>query len=45
MEIAKKVRAVDTDDVARLVMKHFIKGYKKGSSRKFGMRQFAALKL
>lgn len=40
MEIAKKIRAVDTDDVARLVIeKHFIKDT-KGNLRKFSMQQF-----
>ncbi len=40
MEIAKKVRAVDLDDVARLVIqKHFLKDT-KGNLRKFSMQQF-----
>ncbi|MEK6959677.1 MAG: DNA polymerase II large subunit [Nanoarchaeota archaeon] len=43
MEIAKKVRAVDTDDVARLVIeKHFIKDT-KGNLRKFSMQQFRCI--
>ena len=40
MEIARKVRAVDMDDVARLVIqKHFLKDI-KGNLRKFSMQQF-----
>jgi DNA polymerase II large subunit len=40
MEIAKKVRAVDMDDVAKLVIqKHFLKDI-KGNLRKFSMQQF-----
>lgn len=40
MDIAKKVRAVDKDDVARLVIeKHFLKDT-KGNLRKFSMQQF-----
>ncbi len=44
MEIAKKVRAVDMDDVARLVIqKHFIRDI-KGNLRKFSMQQFRCVK-
>ncbi|MBT4110460.1 DNA polymerase II large subunit [Candidatus Woesearchaeota archaeon] len=40
MEIAQKVRAVDMDDVAKLVIqKHFLKDI-KGNLRKFSMQQF-----
>jgi DNA polymerase II large subunit len=40
MEIAKRLRAVDMDDVARLVIqKHFLKDI-KGNLRKFSMQQF-----
>ncbi len=40
MEIAKKVRAVNMDDVAKLVIqKHFLKDI-KGNLRKFSMQQF-----
>ena len=40
MEIAKRVRAVDMDDVARLVFqKHFLRDI-KGNLRKFSMQQF-----
>lgn len=40
MDIARKVRAVDRDDVARLVIeKHFLKDT-KGNLRKFSMQQF-----
>lgn len=40
MDIAEKVRAVDTSDVARLVIeKHFLKDT-KGNLRKFSMQQF-----
>jgi len=40
MEIAKIVRAVDMDDVAKLVIqKHFLKDI-KGNLRKFSMQQF-----
>ncbi len=40
MDIAKKVRAVDMDDVAKLVIqKHFLKDI-KGNLRKFSMQQF-----
>ena len=40
MEIAKKVRAVDMDDVAKLVIqKHFIRDI-KGNLRKFSMQRF-----
>ncbi|MEK6969739.1 MAG: DNA polymerase II large subunit [Nanoarchaeota archaeon] len=44
MEIAKKVRAVDMDDVAKLVIqKHFLKDI-KGNLRKFSMQQFRCVK-
>jgi len=44
MEIAEKVRAVDTSDVARLVIeKHFIRDT-KGNLRKFSMQQFRCVK-
>ncbi len=44
MEIARKVRAVDMDDVARLVIqKHFLKDI-KGNLRKFSMQQFRCVK-
>jgi DNA polymerase II large subunit len=40
MDLAFKIRAVDTDDVARLVIeKHFIKDT-KGNLRKFSMQEF-----
>jgi len=40
MDLAKRVRAVDTGDVARLVIeKHFLKDT-KGNLRKFTMQQF-----
>jgi DNA polymerase II large subunit len=40
MEIARKVRAVDMDDVAKLVIqKHFLKDI-KGNLRKFSMQKF-----
>lgn len=40
MEIARKIKAVDMDDVARLVIqKHFLKDI-KGNLRKFSMQQF-----
>ena len=40
MEVAEKVRAVDRDDVARLVIeRHFIRDI-KGNLRKFSMQQF-----
>ncbi len=40
MELAKKIRAVDTTDVARLVIeRHFIRDV-KGNLRKFSMQQF-----
>ncbi len=40
MDIAEKVRAVDTSDVAKLVIeKHFLKDT-KGNLRKFSMQQF-----
>ncbi len=40
MEIARKVRAVNMDDVAKLVIqKHFLKDI-KGNLRKFSMQQF-----
>lgn len=40
MELAEKIRAVDTSDVARLVIeKHFIKDT-KGNLRKFSMQRF-----
>jgi len=44
MDIAEKVRAVDTSDVARLVIeKHFIRDT-KGNLRKFSMQQFRCVK-
>ncbi len=44
MEIAKKVRAVDLDDVAKLVIqKHFLKDI-KGNLRKFSTQQFRCVK-
>ncbi len=44
MEIARKIRAVDTDDVAKLVIqKHFLKDL-KGNFRKFSMQQFRCVK-
>ena len=44
MEIARKVRAVDMDDVAKLVLqKHFIRDI-KGNFRKFSMQQFRCVK-
>ncbi len=44
MEIARKVRAVDMDDVAKLVIqKHFLKDI-KGNFRKFSMQQFRCVK-
>jgi len=44
MDIAEKVRAVDTSDVARLVIdKHFIRDI-KGNLRKFSMQQFRCVK-
>lgn len=44
MEIAQKVRAVNMNDVARLVIqKHFIKDL-KGNLRKFSMQQFRCVK-
>ncbi len=44
MEIAKQVRAVVTDDVARLVIeRHFIRDI-KGNLRKFSMQQFRCIK-
>ncbi|MBI4983527.1 DNA polymerase II large subunit, partial [Candidatus Woesearchaeota archaeon] len=44
MEIAKKVRAVDMDDTAKLVIqKHFLKDI-KGNLRKFSMQQFRCVK-
>ena len=44
MEIAKKVRAVDMDDVAKLVIqKHFLKDI-KGNLKKFSMQQFRCVK-
>ncbi len=40
MELAEQLRAVDTSDVARLVIeKHFLKDT-KGNLRKFGMQEF-----
>ncbi|MBI4448869.1 DNA polymerase II large subunit [Candidatus Woesearchaeota archaeon] len=40
MDIARKVRAVDTEDVARLIIeKHFLKDT-RGNLRKFSMQQF-----
>ncbi len=44
MEIARKVRAVDMDDVAKLVIqKHFLRDI-KGNLRKFSMQQFRCIK-
>ena len=44
MEIARKIRAVDMDDVAKLVIqKHFLKDI-KGNLRKFSMQQFRCSK-
>jgi DNA polymerase II large subunit len=44
MEIARKVRAVDLGDVAKLVIqKHFLKDI-KGNLRKFSMQQFRCVK-
>ena len=44
MEIAEKIRAVDTSDVARLVIeKHFLKDT-KGNLRKFSMQKFRCSK-
>ena len=44
MEIANKVRAVDMDDVAKLVIqKHFLRDI-KGNLKKFSMQQFRCLK-
>lgn len=44
MDIAEKVRAVNTSDVARLVIeKHFIRDT-KGNLRKFSMQQFRCVK-
>ena len=44
MEIARKVRAVDMDDVAKLVIqKHFLKDI-KGNLKKFSMQQFRCVK-
>jgi DNA polymerase II large subunit len=44
MDIAEKVRAVNTSDVARLVIdKHFIRDI-KGNLRKFSMQQFRCVK-
>lgn len=44
MEIARKIRAVDMDDVAKLVIqKHFLKDI-KGNLRKFSMQQFRCVK-
>ncbi|MEE9525889.1 MAG: DNA polymerase II large subunit [Candidatus Woesearchaeota archaeon] len=44
MDIAEKCRAVDTSDVARLVIeKHFIRDT-KGNLRKFSMQQFRCVK-
>ncbi|MBS3165775.1 DNA polymerase II large subunit [Candidatus Woesearchaeota archaeon] len=44
MEIARKVRAVDMNDVAKLVLqKHFIRDI-KGNFRKFSMQQFRCVK-
>ncbi|MBI4152929.1 DNA polymerase II large subunit [Candidatus Woesearchaeota archaeon] len=43
IEIAKRIRAVDVDDVARLVIeKHFIKDI-KGNLRRFSMQQFRCI--
>lgn len=44
MEIARKVRAVNIDDVARLVIqKHFLKDI-KGNFKKFSMQEFRCVK-
>ncbi|MBI4152437.1 DNA polymerase II large subunit [Candidatus Woesearchaeota archaeon] len=44
MDIAQKIRAVNMDDVAKLVIqKHFIKDL-KGNLRKFSMQQFRCVK-
>lgn len=44
MDIAQKVRAVDIDDVAKLVIqKHFLKDI-RGNLRKFSMQQFRCVK-
>ena len=44
MQIAEKIKAVNTQDVARLVIeKHFIKDI-KGNLRKFSMQQFRCVK-
>jgi DNA polymerase II large subunit len=44
MDIARKVRAVDLNDVAKLVIqKHFLKDI-KGNLRKFSMQQFRCVK-
>ncbi len=44
MEIARKVRAVNMDDVAKLVIqKHFLKDI-KGNMKKFSMQQFRCVK-
>jgi DNA polymerase II large subunit len=44
MDIAQKVRAVDMDDVARLVIqRHFLRDI-KGNLRKFSMQQFRCVK-
>jgi len=44
MDLAEKIRAVDKDDVARLVIeRHFIRDI-KGNLRKFSMQQFRCVK-
>jgi DNA polymerase II large subunit len=44
MEIARRVRAVDMDDVAKLVIqKHFLRDI-KGNLKKFSMQQFRCVK-
>lgn len=44
MEVAKKVRAVDSSDVARLIIEtHFIRDT-KGNLRKFSLQQFRCVK-
>ncbi|MCK4589235.1 MAG: DNA polymerase II large subunit [Nanoarchaeota archaeon] len=44
MELARRIRAVETNDVARLVIeKHFLKDI-KGNLRKFSMQQFRCVK-
>jgi DNA polymerase II large subunit len=44
MSLARKIRAVDEDDVARLVIeRHFIRDL-KGNLRKFSMQQFRCVK-